>query len=350
MLNLIKYIATFSFAFVLVCAAAFGQDAQFSQYYSSALYLNPALAGAEPDLTFSSNFRQQWRSIVQPYTTNQVSVIVPYQVSKIKDSHKGGGGFSFYNDRAGDGNLKTLGVNLTGAYNIALSGNGLNYLSFGLQGGFIQKTIDYTNLEWGSQYNQAGTGFDSNMPVNEANLQTTRLYPDINSGVIYYYNAAKNYHFADFSAYAGVAVYHMNQPNESFLKNASARLPRLYKFHTGLEYNLSKKVNLSPNGIFFYQNNRYQVNTGLYLTYALKQTNFGVVNSTNLILGAWYRLQDSFIASIGLNNSFYTIGFSYDLNSSNLRSATNGRGAYEFSLTLRRITKNRIKRFSTPRI
>ena len=335
----------------LACSGSisYGQDAQFSQFYASALYLNPALAGAEPDITFASNFRQQWRSIVQPYTTSQVSLILPYHVSKIKDSHKGGAGFSFYNDKAGDGNLKTLGVNLTAAYNVALSRNGLNYLSFGMQAGIIQKSIDYNNLEWGSQYN-AGLGFDPNQPVNESDLLTNRIYPDINAGLMYYYNAARNYHYTDWSAYIGASGYHLNQPNESFMSTKSSRLPMLLKGHAGFEYNLSKKINISPNAIFMYQNLKSQINAGLYLTYALKQSNFGVVNSTNLILGGWYRFDDAYIASIGLSSSFYTIGFSYDVNSSSLRNYTSGRGAYEVSLTLRRITKNRIKRFSTPRI
>ncbi len=347
-LHKIKYAGWLAiFAFAQVRA----QDAQFSQYYASSLYLNPALAGAEPDLTFSSNYRQQWRSIsgVQPYTTNQISLIVPYQVRKIKDSHKGGAGFSFYNDRAGDGNLKTIGVNLTGAYNIALSHNGLHYLSFGLQGGFIQKSVDYTNLKWGSQYS-ASLGYDPNALVDEGNLVTTRLFADVNSGLIYYYNAARNYHYTDLSAYVGVAAYHMNQPNESFVKGQTSRLPMLLKGHAGFEYNISPKINISPNAIVFYQNTQNQINSGLYVTYCLKQTNQGLVSSTNLILGAWYRLQDSFIFSVGLNGSFYTLGFSYDLNSSGLTTYTRGRGAYEVSLTLRKNTKNRIKRFSTPRI
>ena len=343
--NILKLAAVF----ILSGFISYGQDAQFSQFYASSLYLNPALAGAEPDLTFSSNYRQQWRSIVQPYSTNQVSLILPYHVQKIKDSHKGGIGFSFYNDKAGDGNLKTLGVNLSAAYNVAISSNGLNYLSFGMQAGIIQKSIDYTNLEWGSQYNP-GTGFDPNQSVNEANILTNRLYPDVSAGIIYYYNAAKNYHFTDLSAYAGISGYHLNEPNESFLKTKSSKLPMLLKAHAGFEYNISKKINLSPNAIIMMQNMKYQVNAGLYLTYALKQSNFGVVNSTNLILGGWYRLDDAFIASMGLSGSWYTLGFSYDVNSSSLRNYTSGRGAYEVSLTLRRITKNRIKRFSTPRI
>ena len=227
--NLFKIVVLVA-AFLILGTSSYGQDAQFSQFYASALYLNPALAGAEPDITFASNFRQQWRSIVQPYTTSQVSLIVPYHVSKIKDSHKGGGGFSFYNDKAGDGNLKTLGVNLTAAYNVALSRNGLNNLSFGMQAGIIQKSIDYNGLEWGSQYN-AGTGFDPNMPVNESDLLTNRIYPDINAGLMYYYNASKNYNFTDWSIYAGLSAYHMNQPNESFLSTKTSRLPVLLKAH-----------------------------------------------------------------------------------------------------------------------
>lgn len=344
----IKSVLTLLF---LVSFGSQAQDAQFSQYYSSALYLNPALAGGEPDITFSSNYRQQWSSIqgVAPYTTNQVSLIVPYHVAKIKDSHKGGAGFSFYNDRAGDGNLKTLGVNFTAAYNLVLSHNALHYITFGLQGGFIQKSIDYTNLKWGSQYD-ASTGYNPNNLADESNFVSTRLYGDVNAGMMYYYNAARNYHYTDMSAYVGVSAYHMNQPNESFVRGASSRLPVLLKGHAGFEYNLSPKVNLSPNAILFYQNLKYQVNTGLYMTYSLKQSNQGIVNSTNLILGAWYRLQDSFIFSLGLSGSFYTVGFSYDINSSNLRTYTSGRGAYEVSLTLRRVTKNRVKRYSTPRI
>jgi len=42
---------------------SFAQEVQFSQFNASSLYLNPALAGVENDVTFNSNFRSQWSSI-----------------------------------------------------------------------------------------------------------------------------------------------------------------------------------------------------------------------------------------------------------------------------------------------
>ena len=116
-----------------------------------------AWVNAENEVTFKSNYRTQWRQITIPYTTSQVSIIYPlftHSGKGFSDVHKGGFGVSFYNDKAGDGNLKTLGVSLSGAYTMHLGSEfGHNILIFGLQGGFYQKQLDFTNLEWGNQYN-----------------------------------------------------------------------------------------------------------------------------------------------------------------------------------------------------
>ncbi|MBY0426070.1 MAG: PorP/SprF family type IX secretion system membrane protein, partial [Cytophagales bacterium] len=108
------------------------QDPVFSQFYAAGLYLNPALAGAEKDISFSTNYRSQWKNVVVPYTTNQYTFIYPFVSHGIKNSHKGGIGASYYNDRAGDGNFKTNAFNANFAYNLQLSYTGLHYLSFGI--------------------------------------------------------------------------------------------------------------------------------------------------------------------------------------------------------------------------
>ena len=59
---------------------------------------------------------------------------------------------------------------------------------------------------------------------------------------------------------------------------------------------------------------------------------------------------DAFIFSTGLSNKAYTIGFSYDWNTSTLRRASGGRGAYELTLTVRKVKSSRDKHFGTPRI
>src|SRR6187455_1315188 len=51
-----------------------GQDPHFSQYFSSPLTLNPAMAGYfKGDSRVSTNFRQQWRSVGDPFITGTVS-------------------------------------------------------------------------------------------------------------------------------------------------------------------------------------------------------------------------------------------------------------------------------------
>src|SRR5689334_702565 len=78
------------------------QDAVFSQYYSSNLYLSPCFAGIEPNLNIGVNVRTQWRSVTAPYVTNQVSIIKPFYRYGLTTQNVGGVGLSIYQDKAGD--------------------------------------------------------------------------------------------------------------------------------------------------------------------------------------------------------------------------------------------------------
>lgn len=338
------------------------QDAAFSQFYSSELYLNPAMAGEEPDLTFSSNYRTQWSSIIVPYRTSQLSMIVPIYKNDVREHHLGGVGVSLYNDRAGEGNFKTLGVYGTFAYNLALTKDNSQDMAFGGQVGIIQKNIDFTNLQWGEQFNPL-VGFDASYTPTESGFANSTFYPDFNFGAMYYYNPKKEYDAKRVSGFAGGAIYHLNRPNESFKKDSTSRLPMLYKVHAGVEYAVTPRVHIAPNAILFVQNLVNQVNAGMYFTYKMTQTkpgfkgyssyknkNVSLLENADVVVGVWHRVGDAFIFSLGLHTEAYTIGFSYDLNTSGLRFLTGGRGAYEFSLTLHRVKYHSMKRIATPRI
>ncbi|GAL84399.1 hypothetical protein CHU_1797 [Sporocytophaga myxococcoides] len=326
------------------------QDAAFSQYYASGLYLNPAMAGIYSNLTFNSSYRNQWRSVANiPYVTNQISLIKPIYAKKgIEDSHLGGLGLSIYNDRAGDGNFKTIGINLNAAYNLWLSSNKMNCLTFGLQGGIVQRNIDFTNLQWGSQFNPY-IGYDVTEFVSEESVNTAKIYADVSAGAIYYYNAGRDYSDKGYSAYAGFAAYHLSSPNESMVKGVINKVPYLFKLHAGFEVKAGERLNISPNVLVLSQNPYRQINAGAYFTYVFNdQKKF--LAPRDVIFGGWYRLQDAFIASLGLGNDNYMIGFSYDYNASALKSISRGRGAYEISLTLMKVREGRSRRFYTPRI
>ena len=357
--SIFKYILYF---FIVINSfIGLSQDAHFSQFYASSLYLNPSLVGVENDVTFKSNYRTQWRQITIPYTTSQVSVILPIMTHSGKafsDKHKGGFGVSFYNDKAGDGNFKTLGIMLSGAYTLHLGQQiGHNMIILGLQGGIIQKQLDFTNLEWGNQYNPY-LGFDPTFNPGEMMVMPTTTNADFNFGMTWFLNSAKNYSVKKISAYSGFAAYHLNRPDESIMMNNASRLPLLLKYHGGFEYHINHRINISPNLLFMLQAQNYQVNIGTYLTYdAAERRQSGLLTHINLILGAWSRLKDSFILLAGVENHHYTLGFSYDLNSTQIRTSSRGSailgdvpGAFEISLAIRKIKERRQLKFSTPRI
>lgn len=317
------------------------QDATFSQYYASALYLNPAFAAAETRLSFASNYRTQWKSIVVPYQTMQASLIIPIRIGKLTEKHIGGFGISFFNNRAGEGNFQTMGANLNFGYNIHLSD--FNIISLGVQAGLIQKRINLNDLQWGSQYNPFIGGYDPSIPVNVSNISQAVSFADFAGGLIYYFNPERDYKEKPFSIYAGGAVYHLNQPDESMVKDMSSKLPYLIKSHAGFEVSMSQRFYISPNVFYALQNNQNQINTGCYFTFRFGDEDAKALPAF-VILGGWYRVNDSVILSTGFGNALYTIGFSYDMNNSSLRYNTQGRGAYEISL---RVHKPGIKKVRT---
>ncbi len=320
------------------------QDPMFSQFYAAPLYLNPALAGAETNMVIGVNYRTQWTSLQFPYQTGQVSFTYPLITNGSTRRHIGGLGGAVFNEAAGQNhNFKTYGILAGGAYNLQFDKWRNSFISFGLQGGVIQKRIENGDLTWGSQYDPF-FGFNPAIAPSITNINQTVTYPVINAGIAFYHNSQKIKH--GVSTYIGFAISNLNSPNESLIETAKAILPFLYKAHGGLDISLSERFTLSPNVLWMQQNSLSQINVGLYTSYSITSAE----NPFIATLGTWYRLKDSFIGMLGLSKNKITFGFSYDINSSTLRYATHGQGAYEVSLTYRVPKIKGLRRFASPLI
>lgn len=346
-----KHCVFFMGALLLLLSNSRAQDPHFSQFFASELYLNPALAGAAPQMTFGMNYRSQWSSLVKPYNTFQFSGIYPFHTSDARKRHYGGVGVSFFNDLAGNTDFRVTGGNISAAYNLPLSESGGHFLSFGLQGGFVQKGFDVTSGKWGSQYNPfIGHDNSINPGVGEINAQTT--FMDVNAGIAWYLNPDKGFYESTgkFNAHLGIAGFHLNKPDESLIEGQSMLLPRLYKLHGGVGYQLSKHWHVSPNALALYQQHNYEINTGIYLRYqAFHNVEKGMFARSHIVMGSWHRFNDSFIFLLGMDHKKYTLGFSYDVTSSSLQRYNQGRGAYEISLTITLPNKT-VEQHHTPRI
>lgn len=309
------------------------QDPVFSQFYNSGAYLNPALVGEEVNMQFNFAHRSQWGSLDFPYTTSQISLIIPYFYNKHSkpEGHTGGVGISFYGDEAGQGsNLRTYGGNTSFAYNLHLSNKSVNRITFGLQLGFIHKNIDVNMLEWGEQYNPF-FGFDGTVIPAELNRIRNHTFLDITSGILWRYFAnsdRKNIR----SMYTGFSAGHLNHPDESLITGNVNRLPMLYKLHGGIVFALSEKASISANYLSLQQDQVNQTNIGSFLSYKLPFDTRGQMSDLISRVGAWYRIQDSFIASIEFVSNNLQFGFSYDWNTSSLRYNNRGAGSFEISM------------------
>jgi type IX secretion system PorP/SprF family membrane protein len=158
-------IGTISAAIMLVVlcdSKVDAQDLHFSQFQMTPLQMDASMAGKQGDYRIILNYKDQWRSVANPYKTFGFSLETAFNKKHNKD-HFFGMGLSAFRDQAGDIGMGVLELELSGAYHIKVAPK--QYLSAGLQAGFGQKSLDESALRYGNQYD--GSGHNSSFASNE---------------------------------------------------------------------------------------------------------------------------------------------------------------------------------------
>ena len=206
-------------------------------------------------------------------------------------------------------------------------------------------------LRWGNQIQtglasgQDPVDFTTNPSGEEGNFYDDNfLFADIGAGLLWFSVFDENNNL-----YVGGAFHHLNQANQSFFFNDPGALndnSRQEEFlysrwtvHAGGEFEMTNRIGLVPGVIFMKQGPSLQINSGTSLKFKLGSSNARVQQAFHL--GAWVRisnkvnsgvLTDAAILSTRFDYNQFSIGFSYDINISDLRPATNGNGSFEFAL------------------
>lgn len=322
------------------------QDPVFSQFYTSSLYLNPALSGLEKDVVLGMNYRSQWAGVNLPFRTFQFSAIHPILQQGVRNKHLGGFGATLFSDEAGpNSEVVSQGFSVASSYNFHLNRNGNHIIAAALQFGVLQRKINMDAMQWSSQYSNA-IGYDPSLP-GESLIAERVTSPVINAGIIWRLVIDKRFEPAKMF-YQGFAVSNLNRPRGFYLDEREAPAI-LFKAHGGYLHSFNNGFEISPNYLIQHQHTT-QINVGAYGGYTLPQVNSKTISDLKVSLGCWYRLGDSFIITTGFSSSAWDVGFSYDANSSSLERNFQGANAFEISLAYRINILKQVKKFATPLI
>ena len=320
----------------LVIIAAQGtlsaQDIHFSQFFSAPLFLNPALTGVYGgNHRGIINYKDQWRSVASPYKTFAGSYDTRFMYTS---NDQFGLGASFFSDGAGDLKMGTNQFNILASYQKQLTPD--MGFSFGIRGGVGQTSLKGGPelQQWGNQYD--GTAFNPTLPSGEVNTIDNFMFGDLSTGALWQYGYNENYITANdqFNVQLGVALDHINRPRQSFYADNAQRLYSKLTFHGFSEIGISNtNLAIVPQFVYLHQGTASELDLGSMFKFKLQEASKHTmwIKAAYASVGGFYRAKDAFVLAGSIEVSGYNFGISYDINTSNLKEASKGKGGLEFS-------------------
>ncbi|HTN47113.1 MAG TPA: PorP/SprF family type IX secretion system membrane protein [Flavipsychrobacter sp.] len=302
---------------------SFAQDVHFTQFNMSPLIVNPAFTGAfNGQYRVAAIYRDQWRSVTVPFKTVGVSVDAPIVQDLTTDDYLAAG-VQLYNDRAGDANLQNFSGLASIAYHKFLGEKADKALTVGFQGGYTQKSFDLSKLYFENQFENGGF-----VGPQEPGFKNKTEYFTLNAGVAWSHSASENFGYT-----IGLSAMNLNQPKESFRRqsNSEVGLGIRYAAQVGAIAYLNDKFSIRPGVLYQSQSSAYELVAGNEFHLIVGEDQFRGI-ATGVFAGVWYRGNDAIMVNAGLEWKGFRFGLSYDYNTSNLKTASNGNGGFELAI------------------
>ncbi len=316
---------------ITIGASAVGQDIHFSQMRYAPLTVNPALAGADGKIRGLVNYRSQWNSFSAPYSTMGASFDMRFEPFKRNGGYLAGG-INFFRDVAGDAQFTQSNVNANIAYHLPVTRQ--SKLGLGMQIGYGQRGIGNMDGTWSMQYN--GNGFDNTWASGESFDRQQYGHLDASAGVVYQLDKMTRSSAMRGNGYkitAGLAAYHMNQPESTFLVGGQDDLKmRFSGFVRSTFYMSNPKWKMKPGIYYQQQGGHREILAGSYFEHAFSGGSDRTQLKSNFAVayGFFYRFRDALVSKLLVHYEDFSFGLSYDINLSSLTPTSRGRGGIEF--------------------
>jgi type IX secretion system PorP/SprF family membrane protein len=310
------------------------QDVHFSQIYNSALHLNPALTGSfDGNFRVNLNWKDQWRTVGKSFQTYAFSFDQNVMKTKVGKAYFAYG-LTAYQDIAGEVRLGTTRVMASLAAYIWAGKK--SRFSLGLQAGWGRVGVDQARMRWGNQYD--GLQYNSTLPSGETNQFAPFNFADVSAGISYWYSSSGKRVTYDNSKdfKVGFAVHHLNRPRNAYYSDE--RLPMKFTFHMNGFFGVRNTTfGIWPSMSFVYQKPHWELMIGALFRTTIngKARVTGFRKEMALSFGGHFRIAspfDAFIPEMFFEIEGVGIGLTYDVNISNLATASKLQGGFEISL------------------
>lgn len=312
---------------LLLCASTLvqAQDNHFSQFFEAPLLRNPSLAGIfSGDVRVQGVYRDQWNSFTNAYRTGSLNAEYKMPVGRSDDFMTVGGQVLF--DKAGTVGLTTTYLLPALNYHKSLSNEKTMYLSLGFMGGMVRKSLDPSKMTTDNQYGAGG--YDPTLPTGET--FTTPNFNGWDASVGMSFNTTFGPQQAN-SLFLGAAYHHLNRPRNSFYRNAGIELQPKYVFSGGITFGVDEYSYFIIQADQSIQGSFSETIGGALYSYKLGDDPENALYTIHA--GAFLRWKDALIPVIKLDRYPMSIALSYDVNVSQLKTASQGRGGMEISLS-----------------
>jgi type IX secretion system PorP/SprF family membrane protein len=302
-------------------------------YGEAPTVINPALTGVAYDFRANVNYKSQWKSLNSAYSTYAANFETAFKHKKLNKAHMSAGA-NFYRDMSGDGKMATTSFNLNLATVIKVGK--YNDFSLGLMGGATTRTLKSPeNLTWENQYD--GFKYQSALPSGEYDQNNSFTRADFGGGINFHHSESDLYLSSNNGSRfdIGAAVYHYNSPENSFFGYGSDKENLRYNaYATAVFCKSGSNLCFAPGVIYQAQGPAKEVILSSLFKFIINQQSVHTDKEkpSAISAGLQYRFKDALIPTFLYEYDKYAIGLAYDINLSNLTTASKSKGGFEFAL------------------
>ncbi len=320
--------------FNLLAACCLAQDIHFSQPYLAPLALNPSLTGIMTgNLRLVANVRRQGNSVVGNRAYEHAHFSFDARIC-LDDGSFLAFGLMMQGDRAGNPSISNNTAALAFAYHGKMRKD--LYFSAGASAGILNYKLDTDGMSFDEQFGVGG--YSPALPHFEDFETDSRIQPDLSAGLLLFGTANGGW-------LLGGALQHINQPAYSFYDKDDNRLGMGFTLHGAKTFILStsgERSKVTIRGAYrrqsvFQNSKQWQLYPGTTWRYGIgKSQDWGFGAGLSCRLSGHTEGKpatfDAVVPSVLFDYEDWSIGLSYDVNTSSLASASGLRGGWEVAV------------------